>query len=88
MTERENEVDVMSRQTKLEIEIEDLNGCLLNGSEAPTERTAVGASVRPEAVSVPTQRPSKKLQAMPRLSAIQGIVPRRKDKALQDGACQ
>ena len=49
----------MRRQTKLEIEIEDLKGCLLNGSESPTERTAVSASVRPEAVSVPTQRPSE-----------------------------
>ena len=57
--EREIEVDVMSRQTKLEIEIEDLKGCLLNGSEAHTERTAVGASVGPEAVSVLTQRPSE-----------------------------
>ena len=85
MTERENEVDVMSRQTKLDIEIEDLNGCFLNGSEAPTEREAVGASVRPEAVSVPTQRPSEQLQAMPRLSASQGIVPSAKGQALQDG---
>ena len=36
----------MSRHTKLEIEIEDLKGCLLNGSEAPKGRTAVGVSVQ------------------------------------------
>ena len=72
----------MSRKTKLEIEIEDLTEYLLSGgSEGSKERTAVGVSMRAEAVSVPTHRPSELLQAMPRPSDIQGIVPSAKGQS-------